>query len=199
MRTTRSMRPIWHAMHAFRALQHRSVAAAAIVATLGVASPVTAQGPVQATLAVRARVATALTVVAQDELQFGTFVAPFAPRLVRVSDNAAAARRGRFLITGDAGSEVAVELTMPDALRQGATAIALGDWRLRVSAVDADEGGSDHVVQPGANTVTLRLPGAVGTQGTLFVRVGATATPAGAPAAGAYGALVQVAVAYTGA
>lgn len=151
------------------------------------------------TVGVTARVAGALSVATQDELAFGTFTAPFAARRVSFTDNSAVGRRGRFTIRSEGDTELMMELTVPDALRNGSVALPLTDWGMRVNTVDADVGGVDTALVPGVNRTSLRMPGASGTNSMLYIRLGATALPGGSQASGIYNATVQVSLNFVGA
>jgi hypothetical protein len=153
--------------------------------------------PVSTTVGVTARVTGALSVVTQDDLAFGTLATPFRQRAVDFTDNGPLGRRGRFTIRGDANTELLMELTMPNALTAGAATLPLEAWGMRVHTVDADVGGTDTALMAGQNSVVIRLP-AGGTDGTLFVRLRATAMPTRTQVPGQYGGTVRVSLTVTG-
>ncbi len=171
------------------------LAGGVLLAGNGLGAQTTATGSV----GVVARVTGALSVTTQDDLSFGTITAPFAVRRVTFTDNGPLGRRGRFTIVGDGNTELSMELTVPDAMRNAGSALPLADWGMRVNTVDADAGGSDIALASGRNATTLRLPGTSGGTGMLYIRLAATARPDGSQAAGTYGATVQVSLSYVGA
>lgn len=171
--------------------------------TLGVAATlacsVQAKAQVSGTVNVTARVNGSLSVTTQDDLAFGTFTAPFAPRRVTFTDNGPLGRRGRFTIRGEGDTELMMELTVPDAMRGGSGVLPLSDWGMRVNTIDADNGGRDLALVPGVNRTSMRLPGVPGVASMLYFRVRATAVPTGTQAPGAYAATVQISLNYVGA
>lgn len=175
------------------------VQVAALLAVSVAAAPLSAQASAVGSIGVSARVTGALAVTTQDELWFGTMSAPYAPRHVGFTDNGPLGRRGRFTIRADGDTELVMELVVPDAMRNGANPLPLGDWGMRVNTVDADVGGTDMVLVPGVNTTTLRLPGTIGLPSMLYVRLSATASPVGSQVPGSYAATVQVSLTYVGA
>lgn len=162
-------------------------------------SSVRAGAQVSGTVNVTARVNGSLSVTTQDDLAFGTFTAPFAPRRVTFTDNGPLGRRGRFTIRGEGDTELMMELTVPDAMRGGSGSLPLSDWGMRVNTIDADNGGRDLALVPGVNRTSMRLPGVPGVASMLYFRMRATAMPAGSQAPGAYAATVQISLNYVGA
>jgi hypothetical protein len=186
--------PMAHSMSQYRHWQR----AVALFCLLGGISG-RAHAQVSGSIGVSARVSGALSITTQDELAFGTFTAPFAPRRVSFTDNGPLGRRGRFTIRGEGDTELMMELTVPDAMRNGAGALPLSDWGMRVNTVDADVGGTDAALVAGLNRSSIRMPGAAGANSMVYIRLSATAVPSGSQSAGAYNATVQVSLNYVGA
>ncbi len=176
----------------------RSAACMAVVSTLSTTIAF-AQVATTASVSVTARVSGSLSVNTQEGLSFGTFTAPFTPRRVAFTDNGPLGRRARFTIRGDGDTELMMELIVPDVMRNGAGTLPLTDWGMRVNTVDADQGGTEAPLLQGVNRSSIRLPGAAGTTGLLYIRLSATAAPTGSQVPGAYAATVQVSLSYVGA
>jgi spore coat protein U-like protein len=184
--------------HAIRQTVRRwCLCVGALISSAAITDRAAAQ--VTGSVGVSARVSGSLTVTTQDELAFGTFTAPFTARRVSFTDNGPLGRRGRFTIRGEGDTELLMELTVPDAMRNGSGALPLSDWGMRVNTVDADVGGSDAALIAGVNRTSLRMPGAAGVNSMLYIRLSATALPSGSQAAGQYNATVQVSLNYVGA
>jgi hypothetical protein len=192
----------WRRHRRVRTVTRAIVRARYVIAAMlcvGSAVPLRAQVAASGAVQVSARVAGSLSITTQDELAFGTFTAPFVSRRVAFTDNGPLGRRGRFTIRGDGDTELLMELVVPDALRNGTGALALSDWGMRVNAVDADAGGTEATLITGVNRSSIRLPGASGSTGMLYIRLSATATSSGSQVPGNYGATVQVSLSFVGA
>ncbi len=149
---------------------------------------------------ITARVFAPLTIVANEDLRFGNLFAPYAPKSIAFTDNAASGGRARFTLSGEGGAELSLVVNVPDRILSPASAeLPVGSFVLRTHTTDVDNAGTDTNLSTGDNTVTANLTGTSGSVGALFLRVRATATPGVSQATGAYTGTITVTVNYTGA
>jgi hypothetical protein len=149
-----------------------------------------AQGvPQTAAIDVSARVSTQLANNVQQHLNFGT-IFPGIAKTISPAD----ALAGRFELRGDqnAGVSYSFELASHLAVPQSSLTMPIGTWLTCSSATNSASGCSP-VSASGSFTATLS-----GAGGTLYVFIGATVSPAGDQADGAYTGTIRMTAAYTG-
>jgi len=131
-----------------------------------------------------------LSAFGQQDLNFGALI-PGVPVTISRFDPANA---GQFEVRGARGTEVQLELTLPDHLTGGA-----GDL-LPLEFTSADGGIATDRTVGGTHSFDPRLPATVilPGNGRAYVYLGGTVRPATNQAIGPYGATITLTVAYTG-
>lgn len=140
-------------------------------------------------ISVTANVYQALTVSPGADLAFGN-VFPGVNKTIALGDAGA----GRFDITGQSGATASLSLTLPNSgnyiLGPGSAQLPLGSWTACWNVSNSAGGGcTSFDPNVGAN-------GAFGGGTTLFVFLGATASPGASQAAGNYTGTATLTVAY---
>jgi hypothetical protein len=161
-----------------------TVLSAVLAAGLSVGA-VTAEAQNSATIQATATVLSAITVAAGNDLQFGN-VTPGVNKTVAISDAGA----GRFDVTKAATSGVTLSFTLPTDLSSGTDLLPIGTWTGGWNSVQSPAGATTFTPSAGGTNTAV-------TAGTnLWVYVGATVSPAGGQAAGAYSGDVTMSVIY---
>ena len=132
-----------------------------------------------------ANVFAAITVTAGNDLDFGN-VFPGVPKTVATSDASA----GTFSATGQASVPINLTFTLPADLASGGNNLPINAWT-GCHDVDNTHAGCTAFVPSGAPTAA-----AFGAGGQIFLWIGATVTPAGNQAAGAYAATITLQIDY---
>jgi hypothetical protein len=161
------------------------VSTAVVAACVVAASSASAQN---ANITVMANVYQVITVTGARTLDFGN-VFPGVPKVVAVGD----ATSGRFDATGEANAPVNMTFTLPvgDVLAgPGGNTLPIGSWTGCTNTTNVTAGCTPFT--PSASAVGT----AFGNPGNLFIWVGATVSPAGGQAAGAYTGTVTLTLAY---
>jgi len=140
-----------------------------------------------ASIAATATVVTPITVTGTAPLAFGT-VFQGVNRTIAFSDLTS----GRFTLTGNAASQVALTFTLPATLSSGANTLPINTYDVRVNGTNVTAGATALVVTSGV-PVNSNFVG-----GNLFVFVGGRVQPAVAQAQGSYTGSIVLAAAYTG-
>jgi len=140
-------------------------------------------------ISVTANVYQALTVSPGADLAFGN-VFPGVNKTIALGDAGA----GRFDITGQSGATASLTLTLPNSgnyiVGPGSAQLPLGSWAACWNVSNSAGGGcTSFDPNVGAN-------GAFGGGTTLFVFLGATASPGASQAAGNYSGTATLTVAY---
>jgi hypothetical protein len=163
----------------------RLLGAVAGIALMAVASTASAQS---ATITANATVLQPLTVANVRNLDFGNVYAG-----VTKSIAYDAATSGKFSMSGVANAEVSFSFALPTNLASGGNTLPIGTWTGCHNTADATAACTTFT--PSSSSATTRLNTLLG---TLYVFVGATVTPGGSQAQGAYSANVTMTAAYTG-
>jgi hypothetical protein len=159
-----------------------ALAGIALVAAANVAS---AQS---ATITANANVLQPLTVTNVRNLDFAN-VYPGVNKPIAYD----AATSGKFSMSGIADAQVSFSFTLPTNLTFGSNTLPIGTWTGCHNVLDATAGCTTFTPSSSNTTTQLNL-----TLGTLYVFVGATVSPTGTQAQGAYSANVTLTAAYTG-
>jgi hypothetical protein len=137
-----------------------------------------------ASINVTANVYQALTVAAGNDLDFGN-VFPGVNKTIALTD----ATAGRFDITGQSGATASISLTLPANIT-GPASLPIGSWTACWNVTNnAASGCSSFTAASGTSA-------AFGAGSTLFVFLGATASPAANQASGSYTGTATLTVAY---
>lgn len=155
---------------------------AAVAAMALTASTARAQN---ANIQALANVFAAITVTSGNDLDFGN-VFPGVPKTVATADASA----GTFSASGEASAPINLTFTLPADLVSGGNNLPIGGW---TGCHDSDNvhAGCTAFVPSGAPTAAAFSAG-----GQIFLWIGATVTPAGNQAAGAYAATVTLQIDY---
>jgi len=158
----------------------------AVVALLAIGTTtVQAQANINAT----ATVVTPLVLTGVRDLGFGN-VLPGVNKTIAVAD----ATSGEFSIAGTPSAEVSMTFTLPANLASGANNLPIATWTGYHNTTNNATAGGSAFTPSGASTLANLAAGT----GLRFVFVGATVSPAGGQAPGAYTAQVTMNVVYTG-
>ena len=157
------------------------------LAALAVLAPTAAaqSGNINAT----ATVLQPLTVTGARDLAFGN-VYPGVSKAIAVGD----ATSGRFDLTGVATAQVQFSFTLPTNLTNGGNTLPIGTWTGYYNSTNNAAIGGTAFTPSSSNTTTSLAA----VTGQLFVFVGATVSPSGTQAQGAYTGQVTLTAAYTG-
>jgi hypothetical protein len=169
-------------MTALVTTRRRVVAMALTV--IGAGSALSAQS---GTTSVDATVVTPVAVTGVAPLDFGTV---FRGINRTVAWNAATS--GRFHITGQGTSQLAITFTLPATLSNGFSTMPINRYRVRVNGVNSPLFATNVVVTSGT-PITRNL-----VAGSLWFFVGARVQPTTTQAPGTYAAPVILTAAYTG-
>lgn len=177
----------WDANLSPRGMAQMHTRGKALILGLLVAVPAALAAQNSGTVQATATVLTPISENGEQDLQFGN-VFPGLDKSVLVSDLASA---GRFQVTGEGVSQVALSFTLPASLTSGGNALPIVF------------GASDAAYGPDAGTQSATFdPSAVSNQnlvgGALYVWIAGTVQPAIGQLAGNYSADVTLTVTYTG-
>lgn len=140
-----------------------------------------------ASINVTATVQQPINVTGANTLAFGN-VLPGVNSTVGV----ASASAGRFDVTGELGTPVSLSFVLPASLTDGVNLLPIGTWTGNHNTSNAPTGtGFTPANGPATFAATLDA-----INGTLFVFIGATVTPAVNQPAGAYAGTIQMTVVY---
>ena len=147
-------------------------------------------GIIQAT----ATVLSALTIIGNHDLQFGTVT----PGVNKSVDKASTGFAGEWLITGVTGAEISLDFTLPDSLILADSTVGM---RIDFSNTDASfsDGTGTQVTPTGVinpNGPSAERLGAI--SGEMTVWIGGTVYPDLTQTGGDYAAEVVLTIAYTG-
>jgi len=147
-------------------------------------------GIIQAT----ATVLSALSIIGNRDLQFGTVT----PGVNKSVDKSSIGFAGEWLITGQAGAEISLDFTLPDSLILADSTVGM---RVGFSNTDASfSDGSGTQISPtgvtNPNGPSAEYLGAIGGEMTLWI--GGTVYPNLTQTGGDYAADVVLTIAYTG-
>jgi hypothetical protein len=139
------------------------------------------------TITATATVLSTITVASGASLAFGN-VTPGVAKVVL----ATGAGAGRFDVNAANSTPVNLTFTLPVNLTSGANTLPIGTWTGLWNTLNSQSGGTAFTPSASATAATTAAAGAT----SLWVFVGATVTPGGAQAAGAYTGNVTMGVVY---
>ncbi len=134
-----------------------------------------------------ATVLSTVTVASGAALAFGN-VTPGVAKVVL----ATGAGAGRFDVNAANSAPVSLTFTLPANLTSGANNLPIGTWTGLWNTLNSQSGGTAFTPSAAATVATTAAAGAT----SLWVFVGATVTPGGAQATGAYTGTVTMGVVY---
>ena len=163
---------------------HRNYGAPLLALAL-VLVPLTARAQNNASANVTATVQQPITVTKNNDLSFGN-VFPGVAKSIAVTAGGAA----KFTVAGQVSTPVNLTFTLPATLASGGNTLPIGTWTGEYNTSDSPTGGTSFTPSASATTATLH------TDGSLYVYVGATASPAAAQVAGSYSGTLALTVVY---
>jgi hypothetical protein len=153
-----------------------------LIVTLGAGA---AQAQNNASASVTATVQQPITVTKNNDLSFGS-VFPGLDKSIAVTVGGAA----KFTVSGQATTPVNLTFTLPATIASGGNNLTINSWTGHYNTVDAPTGGTSFTPSPSATTATLAAGG------SLYVYVGATASPTASQPAGSYSGTMTMTVVY---
>lgn len=155
--------------------------------TLALLTASTALQAQSASISATATVVTPITVTGSAPLAFGN-VFQGVNKTVAFGD----ATSGRFALTGNANSQVALTFTLPTTLVNGVNTLPINTYDIRVNGTNSTTGTTALTVVSGTPVNSNFV------SGSLFVFVGGRVQPSVSQAQGNYTGSIVLAAAYTG-